>query len=250
MTSRLHVVVGSPWMDAVIRHLQPRAPYRPWLYDADVRENDDVVVVFDTEPALMLTQLACVGSDLDVDTAIVRLHREWVFNNAVPVTQLGVGVAVSPTVLEGADAVTLKAAVEAQRFAADDEDRFGTSSLAAARALLESAGHCTGCRAVLPLASVDARESFGVWTVEAEADDWPAVLCGACRTAVRAGSFNSFLDFKYFLHPACPRCGRRRSKLVAFGMPVTSSQPPPWIDHRGCCVTDVEWVCARCRHEW
>jgi hypothetical protein len=248
VSGRVHVVVGSPWKDAVIRHLEPRSPYRPWSQVAEARENDRFVVVFDTAPMLVLTEVGQIGSDLDVGSAIGRLRRKWMFTDAVPVTQ--VGIELHQGTLDGTAATDVVSAVKAQRFRAERDDRFGTTPLAAARVLLESGGSCTGCGAALPLTGPDARESVTVWTVEESSNDWPAALCPACRDAMQAGAFQSFLDFKYFRHPQCPQCGRRRSKRMAFGMPVTPFDQPPWVDHRGCCVSDTRWVCSHCRHEW
>jgi hypothetical protein len=246
----VQIVLGSPWYDAVIRHLEPRSPYRPWQHNDDVRENDSVMVVFDTEPALVLTELGRVEADLSIDNAITGLSHDWTFNNAVPATQLAVELPAAPTVVDGSLADALISAATQQQFGAQPEDRFGTSSSAAARALLESRGRCTACGKALPLTNRRARDSIAAWTVEESSTDWPAALCVSCVTNMGAGHFESFVDFKYFLHPTCPKCGQRRSRQISFGMPVFPFNPPPWIDHRGCCMPLEKWACARCGHAW
>jgi hypothetical protein len=153
VSARVQVVLGSPWKDAVIRHLEPRSPYRPWWYVDDVREGDRVVVVFDTEPRLVLTE---VGR-MDVDGAIAGLHHEWVFTDAVPASQIEADLPAAPAVVDGDAADALIAAVTRQRFAARPEDRFGMTTAAAARALLESRGRCTGCGTAFPLDRPGAR---------------------------------------------------------------------------------------------
>ncbi|GAA1698922.1 hypothetical protein MMUR_26620 [Mycolicibacterium murale] len=246
MSARVQVVLGSPWKDAVIRHLEPRSPYRPWLYVDDVRKGDSVVVVFDTEPRLVLTEVGRV----DVDGAIAGLHREWVFTDAVPASQIEADLPATQALVEGDAADALIAAVTRQRFAARPEDRFGMTTAAAARALLESRGRCTGCGTAFPLDRPGAREAISARTVGAASRDWPAALCVSCVTNMRTGEFGSFVDFKFFRHPACPHCGRRRSRRIVFGMPAFPFEPPPWVDHRGCCVTSERWSCARCGHDW
>lgn len=248
MTSRVQIVLGSQWKDAVIRYLEPRSPYRPWQHADDVRENDGVVIVFDTEPALVLTEVGRVGVDLSIDTAIAGLSRE--LTNAVSAGQLGVDLPAAPTVVDGAYAEALESAVVGQRFNAEGAGRFGSSSSAAARALLESRGRCAGCGRALALTSHDARARITARTVEASSRDWPAALCVSCVTNMGAGHFESFVDFKYFRHPPCPKCGQRRSRQIAFGLPAGPFDPPPWVDHRGCCVPAEKWACARCGHEW
>ena len=243
MTGRVHVVVGSPWRDAVVKHLEPRSTYRPWPHVPDVREGDGVLVVFDTAPRLALTQLARVGADRDVEAAIAALHREWLFTNAVHLSRFGVEITGRYAVID--DSSRLAHAVEEHRFNAPREDKFGHSSMAAARVLLESDGRCTGCAAVLDLVS----SIPAVRTVDSP-EDWPAVLCAACRTAMHDSGFTTFLDYRFSLHPACPRCEACRTQGISFGMPVAMDETAPWVNQRGCCVTDEEWVCSRCHHEW
>lgn len=196
----------------------------------------------------MVTKVGRVGADLSVDNAIAGLSRE--LTNAVAAAQLGVEVPAAPTVIDGSSADALVSAVALQRFSAEHNDRLGTSSSAAARALLESRGRCTGCERALPLTSRDARERITARTVEESSRDWPPALCVSCVTNMGAGHFESFVDFKYFRHPPCPKCGQRRSRQIAFGLPAGLFDPPPWVDHRGCCVPLEKWVCARCGHEW
>lgn len=242
MTGRVHVVVGSPWREAVLKHLEPRSAYRPWPAVPDVREGDGVVVVFDTEPRLALTELATVGADRSIETAMATLQREWWFTNAVALSRLGVQVHGHYALVD--DPSSLVRAVEEQRFNAPREDRFGQSSRAAARALLQSGGRCTGCGNVLDLVSSVPEVRT------AEAEDWPAVLCPSCTKAMRDGRFDTFLSYRFSLHPPCPRCDAHRTRCTAFGMPVAMDDIPPWVAHRGCCVTPERWVCSRCRHEW
>ena len=243
MTGRVHVVVGSPWREAVVRHLEPRSAHQPWPHVPDVRENDSILVVFDTEPRLALTRLAHVGADRSVEAAIAALPREWLYTGAVALSRLDIDVAGRYALVDRASQMV--SAVEAQRFDAPREDRFGHSSMAAARVLLETDGRCTGCSSWLDLLSAVP----AVRTVDS-ADDWPAVLCSACESAMRKGGFDTFLDYRFSLHPPCPRCDARRSLRSQFGMPVAMFETVPWRLHQGCCVTPEQWTCSDCDHRW
>jgi hypothetical protein len=86
--ARMHIVVGSPWLDAVIKHLQPQAPYQPWSAVSDARPDDGVLVVLDTEPLLILRQVARVDLDGDVDLAIAELDSYWFYNPGIEVAGL------------------------------------------------------------------------------------------------------------------------------------------------------------------
>lgn len=242
MTGRVHVVVGSPWREAVLKHLEPRSAYRPWPEVPDVREGDGVLVVFDTEPRLVLAQLATVGPDRSIEAAMATLHRVWWFTNAVALPRLGVQMHGHYALV--GDPSSLVRAVEEQRFNAPREDRFGHSSGAAARALLQSGGRCTGCGNVLDLVSSVPEVRT------AEAEDWPAVLCSPCTKAMRDGGFDTFLSYRFSLQPPCPRCDARRTRRSQFGMPAVMFETVPWRLHQGCCVTPDEWTCSVCEYQW
>ncbi len=280
---RVHVVVGAPWKDAVISYLEPRSPYRPWPIVADVRRGDGVVVVFDCEPRLVLTDVGRVDTGGDVGQAIVDMSLLRPENQAVPVSRIGGGLdglAGRCATFEGAQAETLVRALEDHRFEDDPADRFGHSSMAAALVLLDSDGRCSGCDGRLNLRSEDAGDAAAVWTVDSpdhprdsgstveEEDsgdsirsverrralrmsvDWPAVLCGRCQDVIREGGFETFLDYRFSRHPKCPRCGARRTQRAVFGMLLSDTVLAPWYAARGCCVTESIWSCSQCGHDW
>lgn len=243
MTGRVHVVVGSPWREAVVEHLEPRSAYRPWPFVPDLREGDGVLVVFDTEPRLALTQLARVGADRDVEAAIATLHREWLSTNA-----LCCRASASRSPGDTQWWTTPQVWCVPWRNSGSThrgEDRFGQSSMAAARVLLESDGRCTGCDAMLDLVSSEP----AVRTVDSP-DDWPAVLCAECQRAMHESGFTAFLDYRFSLHPSCPRCEARRTLRSQFGMPVAMFDTVPWRLHQGCRVTPEQWTCSVCDHQW
>lgn len=253
---RVHVVVGAPWKDAVITHLEPRSPYRPWPALPDARRGDGVVVVVDSEPRVVLTDVARVGASGGVEEAITGMTNDWTFNQAVPMSRIGAGLAdlrERYAHFEGAAAAELINSLDESRFRDEAADRFGHSTMAAALVLLESSGTCTGCGAALNLRGENARDAVGIWTVESAPRspfDWPATLCRQCQTAMRDGGFQTFLDYRFSRHPACPSCGGRRTQRAMFGMLSSSSVITPWRDARGCCVTDQSWTCALCFRQW
>ncbi|AEV71513.1 hypothetical protein MycrhN_0883 [Mycolicibacterium rhodesiae NBB3] len=275
--SRIHVVVGTPWDDAVISRLEPSSPYQPWPEVPDARPGDGIVLIIDSDPRLVLPDVMLLDSIGAVSGAIAS-SSAW-FSPAEPVSQVGCGVDAldeRSTLFKGPEAAALFAALDRFGFECDDSLLFGDTSMAQAAVLLESRGRCSGCDKALELHGPDARVDVGIWTVDElryeaprvepesiEVDDefdsrrlpalpvdWPAALCIACQAAIRDGYFDTFLDYRFSRHPACPRCGERRSQRALFGMLPFDVRIEPWRDARGCCVTADNWTCARCGHRW
>jgi hypothetical protein len=281
---RLHVVIGTPWKDAVIKFLEPSSPYAPWPLVPDARSGDGVVVVFDCEPRLVVTDVGRAGDDGDVDVAIAAMSgTSW--GSSVPVSRIGgalESLGAQHILLEDAAAAEVLNALDEHRFRADEMDRFGRSSMAEAAVLLDSGGVCAGCDKALGLSGADAPETVGIWTVETlkfrpepevaahsaepHADDidswfgsprppripvdWPAARCAMCHVAMRDNGFESFLDYRFSRHPVCPRCGGRQTQSALFGLLPFHVSVPPWRDARGCCVTEDNWTCTLCMHLW
>ena len=45
----------------------------------------------------------------------------------------------------------------------------------------------------------------------------------------------------------------REAQRAQFGMPASEEDyrnAPPWVDWRGCCVTEDIWTCSVCEHRW
>lgn len=277
--SRIHVAVGTPWKDAVISRLEPSSSYRPWPEVPDARPGDGVVVIIDSEPRLVLPDVVRV--DVPGGAAQALAERNWWWlGSAVPVLRVGCGLDSLDercTLLEGRAAAALVDALDGYRFDRDNEILFGDSSMAQAAVLLESRGRCSGCDETFDLHGPAARENVGIWTVDElryEAPpptgpqsldlddevedpwppplpvDWPAALCISCQAAMHNGGFESFLDYRFLRHPACPRCNERRTQRALFGMLSLDARIDPWRDPRGCCVTPDDWACAKCGYQW
>ncbi len=156
--NRVHVVVGTPWKDAVISFLEPRSPYRPWPEVPDARRGDGVVVIIDCAPRLVLPDVMPVNVHGAVSDAIAS-HSAW-FSSAVPASKVGCGLDALDercTLFEGPEAAALVGALDRHRPDRDDELLFGDASMAQAAVLLESRGRCAGCDKALELHSPDAR---------------------------------------------------------------------------------------------
>lgn len=258
---RVHVVVGSPWRDAVFALLG--APLRPWSAVTHVAGGDGVLVVVDCAPQLVVTGLAVVGDDADVPAAIAReAHSRCHLSAAsLPEVAAELGWAPSPDdVIVGDRVPALMGMLNEHRWKDSAAPSFGHSTQSAARTLLTSGGCCAGCLDSFDLSSAAGREAVAVRTA---ADtrvtatvagrltlvraDWPAALCEACRNDLQD---SSFLDYKFAQHPRCPRCEGQRTAAASFGMPIFPTPDLPWVDQRGCCVTSDDWTCGLCQHQW
>ena len=284
ITERLHIVEGSHWKDAVIALLEPESPYRPWRHGfGEAHAGDPVAVVVYTDPASVLTRLAYVGDDGDPGCAVVD-SPSW--GGLVDLNTLAMMLGLQHSVtevwrLEGDDAIKMEFALNECLCRDSPDDRFGHTSLAAARTLLHSGGRCDGCDSDIDLTGPDARDHIYVRTVDPyrrpdptppivtrsggprcrpsipytpslrfRATDWPAVLCRRCHERMCAGDYGSFLDFRFDQHPACPGCGAGRTRSTFYGMPSDPWNIPPWLHAAGCCISDESWRCDVCDHEW
>ena len=174
--TKIHVVRGTPWLDAIIALLQPDSPYRPWRGGSGVQTGDAVLVILDTEPAAVITTVPVVGAD-GLDGALARvMERESEWDGPPALLELGTLTALSGLSFsrEGAEATVEHPdwLIERSGLDAEGVDRAlylnGHNSLAAARILLKSVGRCTGCGAGLDLADANARYHVHIHTVDVD----------------------------------------------------------------------------------
>jgi hypothetical protein len=239
--------------------------------------------VLNTDPISVLTELAHIGDDGDPGCAVVDLPS-W-GTELVDLTTLAMMLdlrcATTAWRLDGDAAVKMALALTECRYQSEPGNRFGHTSMAAARTLMRSGGTCDGCDNDIDMSGPDARDEVYVHTVDAcrrpdptpsivpraggshhpppirsspslrfSAHDWPAVLCRRCHDRMHDGGYRSFLDFRFDQHPACPECGGRRSLSTFYGMPSDVGNVPPWLHIGGCCVSDEAGRCDVCDHEW
>ncbi|WP_101948018.1 hypothetical protein [Mycobacterium sp. 3519A] len=284
ITERLHIVEGSDWKDAIIALLEPESPYRPWRHGfGEAHAGDPVAVLLNTDPVSVLTRLAYVDDDGDPGCAVVDSPSRA---GLVDLTTLAMVLGLQHFLtdvwkLEGDAAIKMELALNECICRDSPRDRFGHSSLAAARTLLKSGGGCDGCNSDIDLTGPGARDNVHIRTVDphrrpdptppivtrtddsqslssiryrpslrVQATDWPAVLCRECHERMRAGEYRSFLDFRFEQHPACPQCGAGRTRSTFYGMPSAPWNIPPWLNAAGCCVSDESWYCDACHHKW
>jgi hypothetical protein len=284
-TDRLHIVESTDWLLGVIALLESRARCRPWRYGfGEARRGDPVAIVLNTEPASILTTLGSIGADEGSGRAVV----DWTFvepkllDLATLVHTVGFGWDPRRAWrLEGDDAVRMELTLTESHHHADPSLRFGHTSVVRARILLHSRGRCSGRDTAIDLVQDDARDSFRFHTVHEPArdapevlimddreacsyregfipdscwrpdlpEDWPGVLCRRCQDRMRENGFTNLLDFRFSQHPKCLACGAGRTQRALFGM-LMHRDIPPWLDARGCCVTDDIWTCTECTNTW
>lgn len=63
-------------------------------------------------------------------------------------------------------------------------------------------------------------------------------------------AFDTFLDYRFSRHPACPNCGGTQTQAAVFGMLGPFARIAPWDDARGCLVQEDVWTCTLCMHQW
>ncbi len=264
-TRRLHVARAADWMDAVITVLEPRSPYRPRHHGpVEARPGDTVVFVLDTDPSSILTEVAQVGTDGDLRSAVFdRTPRHATLMDLTTVATLaGLESRIAESwSFEDEDAEKLESVLEECRVIDAPSSRFGHTSVAAARTLLRFCGLCDGCNQAIDLTGPDARDRLFVHTVDpygrpapadtwSVPDDWPAVMCRRCLDRMHDMGYTSFVDFKFALHPPCPACGALRTCATFYGMPSDHWNIEPWSHAGGCCVSTERWCCSVCRHQW
>jgi hypothetical protein len=273
--AHLRVVEGRPWKESLICVLASGAPYRPWHGAGGIDPGDVTVVVIDTDPQTVLCT-ATVGPDRSVRQAIARARYRWSPMRTVAEIEESAGTSLQSSDGQPLDSPAAQAVIQAveEYSPSTPGDRFGHSSVAAARILLQSEGRCTGCNRAIDLASPSARDNIYIHTVSvddgppdtAAADDvpdrlatraepdWPALLCSRCHAAMTRAGFANFLDYRFSRQPACPQCFAQRTKSAVYGMPSYDGfiNTPPWKASQGCVVhpSSARWICGVCGHEW
>lgn len=233
---RVHVVVGSPWRDAVFALLG--APLRPWSAVTDVARGDGVLVVVDCSPQLVLTGLAVVGDDADVPAAIALEAHSRCHLSVASLAKVAAELGWAPTaddVIVGDRVPALMGMLGEHRWKDSAATSFGHSTQSAARTLLTSGGCCAGCLNSFDLRSAAGREAVAVRTADdtrvaatvaglltVVRADWPAALCEACRSDLQD---SSFLDYRL------PSIRAVRGATVSGPRRRRSGCPssPPWI---------------------
>ncbi len=277
---RIHILESAAWKDGVITLLEPSSPYRPWRYTfADTLPGDYVMFVLGTDPVSVLTTLGRIESDGNFGwVSDIELRRSDLVDLGTLAMLLDTPELVTGWRLESDAAEQVILTLHDHALYGRPYQRWGQSSMAAARKLLHFRGACEACRTGIDLTSADARDQIVVHTADPlrrpapalpvgadprrtsstggeaslreSARDWPAVLCRDCHQRMRDSGVASLIDFVFTLHPSCPVCGERRSERIVYGSPVNPVWWTPWANIGGCGVKDEKWHCQRCWHRW
>lgn len=272
--SRVNIVRGTPWKDALISVLEPRSPYRPWQPAAGFDAGDAVIAVLDTDPISVLAGVGIIGPDGDAGRALAAIDPFY----RSGLMELGtLNMLADFKVMPDSEGVYYRnspddvVAVLGAYMRSTAESLFGRTSLAEGRILLKSNGRCAGCRETIDLTGAGARDRIHIHTASLPQAgepvrnpsglltgglppgsarwDWPAVLCDSCNDSMQAGGFENFLDYKFSLHPRCPVCSAQRTKSTMYGMPAGPVEEP-WIATMSCCVEPFQWCCGGCDYQW
>ena len=272
--SRVNVVRGTPWKDALISVLEPQSPYRPWQPAAGFEAGEAVIAVLDTDPVSVLAGVGIIGADGDTGRALAAIDPFY----RSGLMELGtLNMLADFKVMPDSEGVYYRnspddvVAVIGAYMRSTAESLCGRTSLAEGRILLKSGGRCAGCRGTIGLTGADARDRIHIHTAatpqawepvgnpsprltgglppQAAVPDWPAALCDLCNDSMKAGGFTNFLEFKFSLHPRCPVCSAQRTQSTMYGMPAGPVEEP-WIATMGCCVEPFQWCCGSCDYRW
>jgi hypothetical protein len=248
----MRIVEANDWKDAAITLLEPRSPYRPWTSGAEpLGAEEPVLAVLRTDPLSVLTTIGY--ADAEGTASFGRYTRLDLLDVSTLILIADISGSCDPRrnwVLDDLTAEDVEQALEDLRYREDPFTRFGHTSLAAARILLQSRGICGGCDKNIDLRGLAARDRIHIHTVDLpprgkEPDNWPALLCTRCRDKIG----DNLLDFRFARHPQCPKCHARRTLKALYGLPV-SPYVEPWKYLAGCCIADEQWTCSECGHRW
>lgn len=193
---RLHILEAADWKDGIITLLDPRSPYRPWRYAfGESRPGDYALVVLGTDPVSVVTRLARIDHEGGLGGAVLNPCGVDLVDLATLAMVLDLSDAFVSWHLDDDDAERVILAIHESPVYGGPENRWGHSSVAAARNLLKFDGDCHGCGVPIDLSEADARDLVHIHTVDPllrwhpdspirSADSAP--VRGPFRAAVRA----------------------------------------------------------------
>lgn len=268
---RLHLVLGSPWKEALGTFYAADAGAGLWQCE-DYDKGDLLLTVLDCTPRVLLCleRTAASGPDPDIEVDEVYAFPQLLFVPSIT-SRLGRRLPLAPGPVPDRLADRLLEAI-AEEIASPTPLRLregrrcaSTSRLRAsglqAVALARSEGRCEACDrdfgslfagaglAALEVHHLDSLGNEQVEVVETSVDRLTAV-CGGCHNVLHSVASPTLQELRYAWRPPCPQCHARQTKPILFGMPVAA--PPDDVILGGCDVSDPrpEWQCGSCGHEW
>ncbi|TSD46276.1 hypothetical protein FFI94_008945 [Rhodococcus sp. KBS0724] len=258
------LALGTPWLDAAVAFLEPKAKVDPWSFHGDMAAGDILITVLDTDPRTVLcaeTLTAAFSDDMsrmEVSDQFDTFHRlplvpdiEKMLSIQFPRETGQIDNALGDRILRA-----LHSTVGPACFEIDTTDP--TSTAAHARTLIGSYGTCTACSAQLRLKKYTAGDSMHfhsasrVFRQFEPGDDCPAVLCRKCASRIALSGFTNLVEYMVSTHPPCPQCRAHWTSSCSPGMPAYLHNEIPWISVTGCVVgpDTPKWSCLACHHSW
>lgn len=257
------IALGTPWIDAVVAFLEPRARVDPWIMHGKMAIGDLLVTVLDTTPRTLLC-IEIVAAPFDGTSPMEVDERPYELHGLPTVPELeqrwSITFPTDPGPVDDALADRILTAGQSHyaHYFGDIDTLDPTSTAAHARTLMNERGNCTGCSSPMPLRKFNSSDRLHFHSAsrifrQAEpGDDYPAVLCRKCTGRMATSGHTNLIDYMLAKNPSCPLCGAHRTAQCAPGMPVHPFDHLPWLAVTGCVVgpDTPEWTCRACSHSW
>ena len=221
------IALGTPWIDAVVAFLEPRARVDPWIMRGKMAIGDLLITVLDTTPRTVL----CIETVAAPSTA----RRGWKSMNArtnlhglptvpeleqrcpsrFPRIQAGRRRTGRPD--SHGRPVTLCALLRRHRHAGSDVHSCPRPNVD------ERAGQLHRLQLTDAVAKVQQQRSpslsfrITIFRQAEPGDDYPAVLCRKCTGRMATSGHTNFIDYMLAKNPSCPLCGAHRTAQCAPG---------------------------------
>ncbi|PBC38104.1 hypothetical protein CJ178_29380 [Rhodococcus sp. ACPA4] len=258
------IALGTPWLDAAVAFLEPKAKVDPWSFHGHMAAGDVLITVLDTDPRTVLCAETLTAPFADGMARLEVSENYDTFSRLplVPDIEKAMSIQFPSETGQIDDALgdrilwALHSAVGLDSFEIDTTDP--TSTAAHARALLGSCGSCTACDAPLRLNKFTAGDSMHFHSASHSfrqfepGDDCPAVLCRKCAGRIASSAYTNLVEYMVSTHPPCPQCRARWTSRCSPGMPAYLHNVRPWISVTGCVVgpNTPQWSCLKCHHSW
>eukprot|EP01133_Synstelium_polycarpum_P020605 gene20605-24745_t len=253
------IALGTPWIDAVVAFLEPRARVDPWIMHGKMAIGDLLITVLDTTPRTLLC-IETVAAPFDGTSPMEVDERPYELHGLPTVPELeqrwSITFPTDPGPVDDALADQILTAGQSHyaHYFGDIDTLDPTSTAAHARTLMNERGNCTGCGSPMPLRKFNSSDRLHFHSAsrifrQAEpGDDYPAVLCRKCTGRMATSGHTNFIDYMLAKNPPCPHCGAHRTAQCAPGMPVHPFDHLPWLAVTGCVVgpDTPEWTCRAC----
>lgn len=230
------IALGTPWIDALVAFLEPRARVDPWIMHGKMAIGDLLVTVLDTTPRTLLC-IETVAAPFDGTSPMEVDERPYELHGLPTVPELeqrwSITFPTDPGPVDDALADRILTAYQSHyaHYFGDIDTLDPTSTTAHARALMNERGNCTGCSSPMPLRKFNSSDRLHFHSAsrifrQAEpGDDYPAVLCRKCTGRMATSGHTNFIDYMLAKNPSLPtlRCTQNRSVCTGDAGPSVRS---------------------------